>query len=97
MSLAQGPADGIFECWLPFPARQGTSPELECLGPEHSRTISNEGSFLMARMMNMVSSSFMLGHKNHSIRNFVINISCSRFFAKRLITLFDHQCFFGPC
>lgn len=29
MSLAQGPADGIFECWLPFPARQGTSPELE--------------------------------------------------------------------
>ena len=29
MALAQAPADGIFECWLPYPPRSGTSAELE--------------------------------------------------------------------
>ncbi|CAJ1338665.1 unnamed protein product [Effrenium voratum] len=29
MSLAKGEKDGFYECWLPYPPRKGTSPELE--------------------------------------------------------------------
>lgn len=31
MLSSQAPADGIFECWLPYPPRSGTSAELERL------------------------------------------------------------------
>ena len=41
MLSSQAPADGIFECWLPYPPRSGTSAELERLDQKVTESETN--------------------------------------------------------